>query len=127
MEHGITIEIRALRRMTVGELRDKYREVFIEETRSYNSQSVIPREVHRDHAVIGGGRSQIDFLPLRSFLIVRLHGIVVAAGRESKNPQGQEQENFPKCVGIHVRPRVVGLVTLVTSFILLAAVKKSSG
>lgn len=43
MEQGITKEIRALRRMTVGELRDRYREVFTEETRSYNKQYLVRR------------------------------------------------------------------------------------
>ena len=58
MEHGITIEIRALRRMTVGELRDKYREVFIEETRSYNKQYLVRRIAWQLQALDEGGLSE---------------------------------------------------------------------
>ena len=80
-----------------------------------DGQSVVSREVNRDHAGVVGGRPQIDLLPLPRCLIFRSNGIVFAAGRESKNTQNREQENFPKCVGIHVRPHFRGIITLIES------------
>ena len=58
MERGITKEIRALGVMTVGELRDRYREVFTEETRSYNKQYLVRRIAWQLQARDEGGLSE---------------------------------------------------------------------
>ena len=58
MERGTIKEIRALRIMTTGELRDRYREVFSEESRSYNKQYLVRRIAWQLQARDEGGLSE---------------------------------------------------------------------
>lgn len=58
MERVTIKEIRALKGMTTGELRDKYREVFSEESRSYNKQYLVRRIAWQLQARDEGGLSE---------------------------------------------------------------------
>ncbi|MCK4236538.1 MAG: DUF2924 domain-containing protein [Candidatus Krumholzibacteria bacterium] len=58
MEPGIMKEIRALRQMTTGELRGKYRELFGEESRSYNKRFLERRIAWQIQALAEGGLSE---------------------------------------------------------------------
>jgi len=51
-------EIRVLRQMTVGELKEKYREVFGEESRSWNRDFLWKRIAWRLQALVEGGISE---------------------------------------------------------------------
>ena len=58
MQASITKEIRALGRMTTGELRDKYRELFGEESRSHNKRFLERRIAWQMQALAEGGLSE---------------------------------------------------------------------
>jgi hypothetical protein len=58
MKLVITKELKALRRMTVGELKDKYLELFGEETRSHNKSFLIRRIAWQMQALAEGGLSE---------------------------------------------------------------------
>ena len=58
MEPVITKKIRALGHMTTGELRDKYRELFGEESRSYNKRFLERRIAWQIQALAEGGLSE---------------------------------------------------------------------
>ena len=57
MEHSIQEQIEELGRMTVNQLRDKYREVFGEESRSNHKQYLFRRIAWRIQALAEGGLS----------------------------------------------------------------------
>jgi len=57
MSETIAAQVTALRRMTVGELREKYREVFGEETRSGNKDWLWKRIAWRIQEIEYGGLS----------------------------------------------------------------------
>src|ERR1043166_1330110 len=54
----VELELEALRRMTTGELREKYGEVFREQTRSYNKQHLVKRIIWKIQANEMGGLSE---------------------------------------------------------------------
>ena len=58
MEHSIQEQIEELGRMTVNQLRDKYREVFGEESRSNHKQYLFRRIAWRIQALAEGGLSE---------------------------------------------------------------------
>ena len=58
LETTVRKEIEALRRMTVGQLRQKYAEVFGEETRSNHKQFLFRRIAWRIQALAEGGLSE---------------------------------------------------------------------
>ncbi|UCF05345.1 MAG: DUF2924 domain-containing protein, partial [bacterium] len=58
MKPGTTKEVRALSRMTVGELRAKYVELFKEESRSHNKVFLIRRIAWQLQALDEGGLSE---------------------------------------------------------------------
>ena len=58
MEAGTVQQIQGLSRMTVGELREKYLEVFGEETRSYHKAFLRKRIAWRLQALAEGGLSE---------------------------------------------------------------------
>jgi hypothetical protein len=55
---GLREEIESLRHMTVGQLKDKYREVFGEKSRSYHKQFLVRRIAWRIQANAEGGLSE---------------------------------------------------------------------
>jgi hypothetical protein len=55
---AIRAEIENLRHMTVGELKDKYRQVFDEDTRSNHKQFLVRRIAWRIQANAEGGLSE---------------------------------------------------------------------
>ena len=61
MESATIKEIRALGRMTTGELRERYKEVFSEESRSYNKQYLVRRIAWQLQAMAEGGLSERAF------------------------------------------------------------------
>ena len=54
MELNVGKEIAALKRMTVGELRERYAEVFSEETQARNKQGLVKRVIWRLQAMSEG-------------------------------------------------------------------------
>ena len=58
MEHNTIKEVRALGAKTVGELRDRYREVFSEESRSFNKRYLVRRIAWQIQARDEGGLSE---------------------------------------------------------------------
>lgn len=58
MEIQVREQIEALKHMTVGQLREKYREVFGEETRSHHKQFLFRRIAWRIQALTEGGLSE---------------------------------------------------------------------
>ena len=58
MEHSIQEQIEELGRMTVNQLRDKYREVLGEESRSNHKQYLFRRIAWRIQALAEGGLSE---------------------------------------------------------------------
>ena len=58
MKPGITKEIRALGRMSTGELRERYRELFGEESRSHNKRFLERRIAWQIQALAEGGLSE---------------------------------------------------------------------
>lgn len=58
MEIAVRKEIEALRHMTVGQLRQKYAEVFGEETRTHHKQFLFRRVAWRIQALAEGGLSE---------------------------------------------------------------------
>lgn len=58
MRTDVEAALRALNKMTIGQLRDRYAEVFGEKTRSFNRQHLIRRIVWRLQAIREGGLSE---------------------------------------------------------------------
>ena len=54
----VELELEALRRMSTGELRNKYAEVFKEPTRSFNNQHLVKRIIWKLQANVMGGLSE---------------------------------------------------------------------
>ena len=58
MRTDVETALRALNKMTIGQLRDRYGEVFGETTRSFNRQHLIKRIIWRLQAIREGGLSE---------------------------------------------------------------------
>ena len=89
MEHATIKEIRALGRMTTGELRERYKEIFSEETRSYNKQYLVRRIAWQLQALSEGGLSEralrrAEELADESYLRTRAPKMIVGETREGE-------------------------------------------
>ena len=58
MRTDVETALKALKKMTIGQLRERYGEVFGEPTRSFNRQHLIKRIIWRLQAIREGGLSE---------------------------------------------------------------------